>query len=513
MFDCYGEVNMGRLISRHARCRPHHTAVVCGGERLTYLEFNDRVNAFSNALLACGLRKGDKVATVLPNCLELLVLYWAAAKTGIAAVPLSPLLKAPALARLLDGAGAAMVIGAPSQAELLAAVRIEDPGIRTERYLITGEAPEGFCAYDRFIEGASRTEPPDAGIKGGDLFNIIYSSGTTGEPKGIIHTHFIRAMYAMVFGAAWRMTPESVVLQTGALIFNGAFVTMLPCFFYGATYVLHEAFEEERLIETIAEENVTHVMMVPAQIIAVMNSAKFTIEKLATLEMILTLGSPLHLEHKQRLEAALPGRFHELYGLTEGFMTILDRADFATKPGSVGVPPPFFEMRIVGDDGRDCNGGEVGEIVGRGPMVMPGYYKRDDLTAQTIRDGWLFTGDLGYVDEDGFLYLVDRKKDMIISGGINVYPRDIEEVIVMHPSVRETAVFGIQHDKWGETPVAAVILADGQTVSASELRDWINENVGAKFQKVHDVLVLEEFPRSAAGKTLKRELRETYSRT
>jgi acyl-CoA synthetase (AMP-forming)/AMP-acid ligase II len=199
-----------------------------------------------------------------------------------------------------------------------------------------------------------------------------------------------------------------------------------------------------------------------------------------------------------------------LYGLTEGFITILDRDDFAAKPGSVGLPPPLYEMRIVDDQGNDLPAGEVGEIIGYGPVTMPGYYKRPDLTAEAIKDGWLYSGDLGYVDEDGFLFLVDRKKDLIISGGVNVYPRDIEEIIVQHPDVTDVAVFGVPHERWGETPIAGIVLRPGSNTSGDEVRDWTNERVSARFQKVSDVLVLDAFPRSVAGKTLRRIIKQDY---
>ncbi|MBT3292392.1 MAG: AMP-binding protein, partial [Victivallales bacterium] len=184
---------------------------------------------------------------------------------------------------------------------------------------------------------------------------------------------------------------------------------------------------------------------------------RFDEDHIPSLEMVLTVGAPLHLEHKEELVRRMPKRFYELYGLTEGLCTVLDRDAPHSKLGSVGVPPPFYELRIVDDDGNDVPVGEVGEIVGRGPVLMPGYYKRPDLTAEAIRDGWLHSGDLGRLDEDGYLYLVDRKKDMIISGGVNVYPRDIEELAVAHPSVRDVAVFGVPHPQWGEQPVAAVV--------------------------------------------------------
>jgi acyl-CoA synthetase (AMP-forming)/AMP-acid ligase II len=226
--------------------------------------------------------------------------------------------------------------------------------------------------------------------------------------------------------------------------------------------------------------------------------------------MILALGAPLHLQHKETLNRLLPDRFYELYGLTEGFVTVLDKLDYHNKPASVGIPLPLFDMKILDESGTELPPNQVGEICGKGPILMPGYYKQPDLTKKTIVDGWLHSGDLGYVDDDGFLYLVDRKKDMIISGGVNVYPKDIEEVIVQHPDVNEAAVFGIPDDKWGEVPFATVTLAPSGKVSEDELKDWINSRVGAKFQRIAGLKIIQDFPRNVAGKTLKRELREIY---
>jgi acyl-CoA synthetase (AMP-forming)/AMP-acid ligase II len=317
-------------------------------------------------------------------------------------------------------------------------------------------------------------------------------------------------MYCALMAAAWRMTPESRTLHTGAIVFNGAYVTMMPTFWLGGTYVLARQFDPATAIDLIERERITHVMMVPTQIIQILGVPGFDPRRLASLECILSLGAPLLQEYKDRLNAALPHRFYELYGLTEGFITILDRDDAVRKSGAVGVPPQYFEMRIVDADGRDLPPGEIGEIAGRGPFMMQGYYKRPDLTAQAVRDGWLYSGDMGYVDADGFLFLVDRKKDMIDSGGMKVYPKDVEEVAARHPDVSEVAVFGIPDEKWGETPLAAVILRPGATVTAESLRDWINERVAARYQRVSRVVIKPAFPRSAAGKTLKRELREPY---
>jgi long-chain acyl-CoA synthetase len=504
-------MNIGTLLPRHARYRPNHLALIVGEQRLSYREFNARVNQLTHALLASGLRKGEKMATVLPNCLELMTAYWAAAKTGIVIVPCSTLLQDHGLATLLRDSDTVVVLAAPDTAVMLDRIRGELPAVR--QCVLVGDEPRpGFQTYADFTRSASEGEPPDAGLTDADVYNIMYSSGTTGAPKGIVHTHYIRAMYCTLFASAWRMTPESVVLHAGAIVFNGAMLDLMPWMYLGGTYILHKAFDAEAVIQDIAREKVTHIVMVPSQIIAVLNSPAFHPKALESLEMLHSVGAPLHLEYKRRINELLPGRFYELYGLTEGFMTVLDKYDAVRKVGSVGVPPPFFEMRILNDSGEECKPGEVGEICGKSPIPMPGYYQRPDLTEKTIIDGWLYTGDAGYVDEDGYLYLVDRIKDMIISGGVNIYPKDIEEIIVRHSAVNEAAVFGVADEKWGEVPVAAVTLLEGQRATAAELKEWINAHVDAKFQRVSDVVIMDSFPRNVAGKTLKREMREQYKK-
>jgi acyl-CoA synthetase (AMP-forming)/AMP-acid ligase II len=511
---------LGNLLSRHARYRPHHTAVVVPPrfprereQRLSWRDFDGYVNRWANALASLGVRRGDRVATVLGNSLELLATYWACAKLGAAAVPLSPLLNTSGLQSLLADATPRVVLASSDQLAAIDDVRRSVAWQPAPAWVLVDAAADdeaaGYFAFGT-LHGNASDSAPDAEVEADDLLTLMYTSGTTGLPKGIQHTHFIRAMYALTMASAWRMTPGSVVLHTGAIVFNGAMVTLFPAFFSGATYVLHRAFDAEAFIAAVEHERVTHTMLVPAQIIAILNARGFDPSRLTSLEMVLSLGAPLHREHKDRLNQVLPGRFYELYGLTEGFVTILDRDDAVRKAGSVGVPPPFFEMRIADESGRDVPRGAIGEIVGRGPITMPGYYHRPEQTAQTLRDGWLFTGDLGYVDEDGYLFLVDRKKDMIDSGGVKVYPKDIEEVAVLHPAVREVAVFGIPDAKWGETPVAAIVLNEAGSVTPDELREWINARVAARYQRLAQVMVLDDFPRNAAGKTLKREMRATF---
>jgi acyl-CoA synthetase (AMP-forming)/AMP-acid ligase II len=507
-------MNMGSLLPRHARFRGDHTALLVGGRRLSYRQLNAYVNRLANALLAAGLGKGDKLTTVLGNGLELMAAYWAAAKTGIVIVPASPLLQETGLATLLRDSDTVMVLAHASFADALDRIRGGLPGITGDRYVLVAGAGNrpGFRAYDDFLGAGTEAEPPAVDLADDDVFNIMYSSGTTGLPKGIVHTHYVRAMYCMIFAQSFRIVPESIVLHAGSIVFNGAMVDLMPWMFTGSTYILHETFDAGRVIETIAGERVTHIIMVPAQIIAVLNHPTFAPDKLGSLEMLQNLGAPLHLEVKERINALLPGRFYELYGLTEGLMTVLDKHDAMRKVGSVGCPPPFMDIKILREDGRECAPGEVGEICGRSPCLMPGYYKRPDLTAKAIVDGWLHSGDAGYLDEEGYLFLVDRLKDMIISGGVNVYPKDIEEVLVQHPAVQEAAVFGAPDARWGEVPVAAVVPRPGAAIGRDDLIAWVNARVAAKFQRLVDVVFYDEFPRNVAGKTLKREMREAYAR-
>jgi len=502
-------LELASLISRHAHFRPHATAVVFGNERLNYAQFGARVARAANLLRSFGIGRGDKVATVLGNSREALELIWAVPAVGAALVPLSPLLMPTGLETLLRDSEAKCLVSQRSMLPTLKAIHADLAPLLPGRVLLIDGVWGDFGDY-----GALTAAQPDAFVPElctpDDLFNIMYTSGTTGLPKGIMHSHYVRSMYCLLMAAAHRMTPESRTLHAGAIVFNGAYVTLMPTFYLGATYVLLPQFDPDATIAAIERERITHIMLVPTQIIAILASEQYWPERLATLECIVSLGAPLLQEHKDRLNADLPHRFYELYGCTEGFVTILDRDDAVRKSGSVGRPTQFFEMRIVDANGSDVPPREVGEIIGRGPISMQGYYKRPDLTSQAVRDGWIYTGDVGYTDEDGYLYLVDRMKDMIDSGGMKVYPRDVEEIVAHHPEIREVAVFGVPHDKWGETPLAAVILREGSTATATELCEWINARVAARYQKVSSVVVMQDFPRSAAGKTLKREMREPY---
>jgi long-chain acyl-CoA synthetase len=498
-------LELASLIGHHARHRPDALAVSVGDARLDWRAFGERVARVGNMLRALGVKPGDRVATCMGNSLELLETCWAVPSIGATLVPLSPLLLADGLESLLRDCAPACLVTTSAMLPVLAGVGEDATG---RRLLVDGAAP-GYEDYAALSAAQSASFQP-ATVAAGDRFNIMYTSGTTGMPKGIVHTHFIRSMYCTLMAAALRMSPESRTLHTGAIVFNGAFVTLMPSFWLGGAYFLHPRFDPAATLAAIERERITHIMMVPAQIAAVLDSPSFDPARLASLECVLSLGAPLLEKHRAEFEAVLPGRLYELYGLTEGIITILDPRVAANKPGSVGAAPPFFDIRVRREDGSDAAPGEIGEIVGRGPLLMEEYYNRPDLTAAAVRDGWMHSGDMGYLDEDGYLYLVDRKKDMIDSGGVKVYPRDIEEVAARHPQVREVAVFGIPDEKWGETVMAAVILREGAKLSEDELREWINARVAARYQRVAQLRIVQEFPRNAAGKTLKRELRAPW---
>jgi long-chain acyl-CoA synthetase len=503
-------LELATLLTRQSLHHGNREAIVCCDRRYAYHEFAQRVFRAGNLLRSLGVGKGDRVATVMPNGIEQLEIYWAAPSIGAVLVPLSPLLQLAGLCSLLKNAQPSCIVTTGALLPMVEEAIQRGGGRKSPRVLVVGAEDNAF-EYERILATVEAQFVPEE-CSPDDLFNVMYTSGTTGLPKGIMHTHGIRSMYGLLFGQALGIGADSVVVHSGSIVFNGAFVMMLSVLYGGGKYVLASQFDAEQMIELIATERATHITLVPSQIIALLNAPGFDARRLESLRYIMSVGAPLLRTHKDQLNRLLPGRLCEIYGLTEGFVTYLDRRDAQRKADTVGVPIGFSRMRIVREDDSECSRGEIGEIVGQSPLLMAGYYRQEDLTAQAIRDGWLYTGDMGFVDDEGFLHLVDRKKEMIDSGGMKIYPKDVEDVASTHPAVREVAVFGVPHEKWGETPIAAVLLNEPTATTAAELRDWINERVAARYQRVSEVIVMQDFPRSLAGKTLKRELREPYWR-
>jgi acyl-CoA synthetase (AMP-forming)/AMP-acid ligase II len=344
-----------------------------------------------------------------------------------------------------------------------------------------------------------------------DLCNIIYSSGTTGVPKGIMHSQHCRLAWATELALALRYRSDCVTLCSLGLFSNISWVAMLATVLVGGTIVVMPAFEARAAAALMELERVTHGTFVPLQLERLLALEDLDHFCLNSLDTLMVCGSPLRLEVKREFPRRTGCRLIELYGLTEGVCTILAPEDFAAKTASVGKPFLGTDLKILDEHDREVPAGVTGEIVGRGPLLMQGYYNREEASREaTWTDAhgsrWLRTGDVGQLDEDGFLYIVDRKKDMILSGGQNVYPADIEQVMRGHPDVADVAVIAAPSRRWGETPVAVVVLKADCKAEKTALLQWTNTRVG-KQQRLTDILWRTSLPRNANGKVLKRELR------
>jgi acyl-CoA synthetase (AMP-forming)/AMP-acid ligase II len=343
--------------------------------------------------------------------------------------------------------------------------------------------------------------------------NIIYSSGTTGMPKGIVHTHRRRLDWFYDLGLALRYDRAAVTLCSLGLFSNISWAGMGCTLLTGGTVVVMRGFDPGSWLRQVSHRRVTNSAMVPLQFQRILEHPDFDTFDLSSIKSLMCCGSPLSADLKAEIMQRLNPRLIELYGLTEGLITVLEPEDAEGRLSSVGKPLPGTDILILDDDDTPCPANVPGEIVGRGRIVMAGYHARPDANAEaTWTDAagrrWLRTGDVGKLDDEGFLYLVDRKKDLIISGGQNVYPADIEAVIAAHPAVSEVAVIGVDSRRWGETPLAVTVLRD-PTADLEVLARWTNERVG-KQQRIAGVVSVSELPRNLNGKVLKRELRRRY---
>lgn len=502
------------VISKNAVLYKDKTAVVSGAQRLSWYEFDLKTNQVANALMGLGLQKGDKVCTYMPNSIEAFLLFWGAVKAGCVIVPLNVMLDGPTLARLTVASDGVVFFSDQTTVDTVSQARPEISSIKDERFYLVGESRPGWQSYAALVESASE-EAPKVNLSADDSMTVIYTSGTTGTPKGIEHSHFGRLNYCYGFGSGLAIDRYSVAICATPIYASGTWITMLPTMYFGGKVVLMPKFTPEAFLDAVAQEGGTHTFMVPTQYIAILQCKRES--AVDTLKVMVSAGQLLSPVTRTALGERFPrAMLYEVYGMTEGFFTIAIPNDRASgKDNTVGKPGFLEDIRIVGDDGDELATGETGEICAYGPGMMKGYYNRPDLTSETVwlsPEGrtYLRSGDLGHVDEDGFLYVNGRKKDMIKSGGINIFAVDIEDEIMRHPAVSEVAVIGRHDAKWGETPIALVILKGGETVVPDQLRSWVNERV-AKYQRLSDLMVLEDFPRATYGKIQKEALRRQFS--
>lgn len=503
------------VISKNAALYKNRTAVVCGADRLTWQELDLKTNRVANALLELGLAKGDKVCTFMPNSIEAFLLFWGAIKAGCVIVPLNIMLDASTLARLTVASDGVIFFAAPETMSTVAEARSLISSINEDRYYLSGDAQSGWKSLEVLVEGASDA-PPVVSLSPEDTMTVIYTSGTTGTPKGIEHSHFGRLNYCYGFGAGLGINRYSVAVCATPIYASGTWITMLPTMYYGGKVVLLPKFSPEIFLAAVAEEGGTHTFMVPTQYIAILQAPQDA-RSSDSLQVMVSAGQLLSpVTRKALAERFEQSALYEVYGMTEGFFTIAIPKDRESgKDNTVGKPGFLEDIRIVGDSDEELAVGEIGEIVAYGAGMMKGYYNRPDLTSETVWQApsgrtYLRSGDLGHVDEDGFLYVSGRKKDMIKSGGINIFAVDIEDELMKHSAVSEVAVIGRHDPKWGETPIGLVILKSGSTVAQEELKAWVNERV-AKYQRLTDLIILEDFPRATYGKIQKEALRNKYS--
>ena len=505
---------VGDIFARNARCDPKRLALLFEGRRYTHQELYDRMCRAANGLLERGLVPGERIAILAQNCSQAFETFGAAELTGLIAVPINYRLSVPEMKAILgDCRPAALVFEAQYHA-IAAELAMAMPSIRLS---VRIDEAEASCPYAAILAGASAARPT-ACPEPEDAAYLIYTSGTTGRPKGVMLSH--RALVAAARGIAYEgnALPTDRMLIVMPLYHIGGKIEQLAFAIRGASTILQRAFTPTGVLHDIQEHRITSAHLAPVMVQRLMNAHDLDNYDLSSLRLVHYASAPMSVALLKRAVAKFGPIFAQIYGLTEGLMgTMLlphqhkpdgDAVDVA-RLASAGQAFTDCAVRVIRPDGTDCAVDEIGEVILGGPSNMSGYWNNDELTVQVLRHGWLHTGDMGYLDEDNFLFVADRKKDMIISGGENIYSREVEEALMLHPAVEEVAVIGVPDPEWGESVKACVVLRAGMSTDFDDLVLYCRTML-AGYKKPRSVDFLDALPRLHNGKIDKKTLRSPY---
>ncbi|MCY4372014.1 MAG: AMP-binding protein [bacterium] len=503
------DLHIANGIREFAIATPSATAVIDGDRAQTYAELDERSNRVANVLIGAGLRPGDHVGFLSGNRLEYCEVAAGIAKAGMVMIPLNPRSPAPEVDFIFDHSDArALILDdslAPSAAD---AIESQDPAI----VLSMGGEQVG-SSYEDALRTTGSTDPRIP-VAETDPFAIAYTSGTTGNPKGVVISHRSRTLTFYATALEWGLGPGRRTIAVAPMYHGAGFAFAYAAVHTGGTVSMLRAFDPEGLLSMIERDRPHSVFLVPTHAAIVRSLGEDTISSFDTssLEVIYFNAAPLPQALKEWVHGMFPDvGLHELYGSTEAaIVTNLRPPDIMRKERCVGPAWFMTEVRVVDEDGNQVGPGEIGELYSRSPYLMNGYYKNPEATAEsTTEDGFFSAGDLAMVDDENYYYIVDRKKDMIISGGANIYPRDVEEVLLRHPAVLDVAVIGLPSERWGEQVTAVIVTRPGEPLPVDQL-DGLCRSQLARYKLPRRYETIDALPRNAGMKVLKRNLREHF---
>ncbi|MCD6570918.1 MAG: long-chain fatty acid--CoA ligase [Deltaproteobacteria bacterium] len=507
-------MNWSLVLKRNAERYPDKECLTGLGNRYTYRQLHERVDSLAQSLLDIGLGKGDVVAILLYNCLEYIEMTFAINKIGAVWLPLNFRLVSTEFSYILNHSEAKAVITEPDFVPTISSIQGELPNLKN--FIQLGpDTPEGWLNYDGLIERNRGANPPDVEVNIDDLHRLMYTSGTTADPKGVMLSY--GNLYWKNIGhiLEFNMTEADRTLVVGPLYHVGGMdLPGTGTLYCGGSLVILKRFDPIEVLKAIDQEKVTNLWLSPAMTIMLFNEPTFDRYDVSSVRFIIDGGEKMPVTLIEKFKEKFPTAwFADAYGLTETVSgdTFLAKDKMLHKIGSVGKPVSHLQVRILDSEGNDVGPNETGEICLKGPKVFKGYWKNPDATKEAMRGGWFHTGDVGMLDEDGFLYIVDRIKDMIISGGENIASPEVEKIIYELPEVLETAVVGIPHPKWLEVPKAYVVLKEGAELTAEKIVQHCAKKM-AKFKVPKEIEFIDALPRNPSGKVLKRELREMHAR-